>query len=278
MSAQFGFPSFDNEFKDLNDFILRLVDEYNGGKMMSWDDLEERVGTFFKPERMDEVEAKASGWKKMASYSEGITLTHVTCVFLGMFMLPEFQRLSQEQQQIAKWIILFHDIDKSHIRGKKDSMHAFHSAVITAKELAKLEFPITDKYHELISSWGDLTYNAFLEHAENTFPTPDNQKLSEILAGINKLFGENTPATLITKTVLLHISLDVDPNYITPAPLTDNEIKHFIDPTLFPLLKVMMLSDSEGWTLFDPEDRAIKRHDALAAFAQIENLIKREGS
>jgi hypothetical protein len=67
-----------------------------------------------------------------------------------MFMLPEFQALSAEQQQIAKWIILFHDIDKVHIQGKKDMMHAFNSAVVAANTLPDIGFPIT-RYHELIN-------------------------------------------------------------------------------------------------------------------------------
>jgi len=276
VSTQLGFPSLDNEFKNLNEFILQLVDEYSQGNITSWDDLDGRVKTFFTPVRMDEIEAKASGWKKMASYSEGITLTHVTCVFLGMFMLPEFQSLTKEKQQIAKWIILFHDIDKFHIREKKDTLHAFHSAVITAKRLPGIGFPVTDRYNKLIDAWSELTYNAFLDHDEDTPPTPDNNKLSQILAGIDQLFGEHTHATVITKIVLLHISLDVDINYPTPAPLKDVEIKRHIDPTLFPLLKVMMLSDNEGWSLFDSKVRAQQRTDTLMAFEQIEASINQE--
>ena len=273
-SMLIGSRHFNNFFKNLNEFILQLVDEYNEGKIKSWDDLDGRVKTFFTSERMDEIEAKASGWKKMASYSDEITLTHVTCVFLGMFMLPEFQSLTQARQQIAKWIILFHDIDKFHFREKKDTMHAFHSAIIAAKRLPGIGFPVTDHYNKLIDSWSELTYNAFIEYDEGTHLKPDNQKLSEILSGINQLFGDKTPAALIVKAVLLHISLDVDPEYPTPSPLTTAETKQHIDQTLFPLLKVMMLSDSEGWTLFHPEARATKRHDALTAFAQVEVLIK----
>ena len=141
MNDQLDFPSFDVRLSGLNRFILELVEEYSADKIKSWDDLEIRVKLFFTPKIMDEIEFIAPGWKKMASYSEGITLTHVTCVFLGMFMLPEFLSLSQKQKQIAKWIILFHDIDKFHIRGKKDTMHAFHSAVIAAKSSVRAWFP-----------------------------------------------------------------------------------------------------------------------------------------
>ena len=273
MNTQPGLPSFDKEFQALDQFILKLVDEYNAKKIASWEDLDERVSSYFTPERMDEIEAKAPGWKKMASYSDGITLTHVMCVFLGMFMLPEFKRLSEEQQEIAKWIILFHDIDKVHIRGKKDMMHAFRSGVAAAKILPTLGFSVSDTYHDLIDTWREFTMNAFTIEDGTSIPKPDNQRLPEILAGIEGLFGENTPACLIVKVALLHISLNIDVHYPTPSPLTEYEIRQFVSPVLFPLLKIMMLSDTEGWSLFEPEVRAQRIRDAYTAFERVEKLI-----
>lgn len=267
------FPLFDNKFPDLNKFILELAKTYHAGRMQSWDDFEKNVKDFFIPEQMEQMESRAPGWGKMASYSDGITLTHVACVFLGMFMLDEFQALSAEQQQIAKWIVLFHDIDKFHIQGKKDTMHAFNSAVIAAKTLPSLGFPRHSKYPELINSWSEYTRHAFIPTDIDVSPKPDNQKLPQILSGIDDLFGANTPASLIIKTILLHISPAIDKNYPTPAPLTEDEIQRFISPNLFPLLKVMMLADNEGWSLFDPEVRDQQKRDALKAFEKIEKLI-----
>jgi hypothetical protein len=176
---------------------------------------------------------------------------------------------------LAKWIILFHDVDKVHIRGEKDTMHAFRSGVLTANIMTKFGFPATQKYRELIDSWSQYTVQAFITEDGNTTRKPDNQKLPEILAGIDQLYGKSTPATLIIKTVLLHISLPVDPLYHTPAPLTENETKRFLDPNLLPLLKVMMLADNEGWSLFDPETRARQRRDTLQAFQRIERIISK---
>jgi hypothetical protein len=271
------FPAFDDNFPDLNQFILELVEDHERGKIKSWDDLEEKVNAYFTPRRMEQMESVVPGWQKMASYSDGITLVHVMCVFLGLFMLPEFQGLTPEQKQLAKWIILFHDIDKIHIRGKKDPMHAFRSAAQTAQTLRRFSFPTTRKYQEIINSWSEYTIQAFLAADGDTAPTPDNRKLPVILAGIDQLYGENTAATLIIKTVLLHISLPVDPFYHTPAPLTENEAKRFIDPNLLPLLKVMMLADNEGWSLFDPKTRARQRNDTLEAFEEVERLISYSG-
>ena len=271
-----NFPAFDTELQELNQFILMLVQEYNNGNINSWNKLDEKVKAFYTAERMDDIEAKAQGWKKMSSYSDGITLTHVTCVFLGMFMLPEFQALSAEKKQIAKWTILFHDIDKFHIRGKKDTMHAFNSAVVAANTLPKLGFPIQDTYLDPISSWSSYTRQAFVTSDNDTAPKPDNQKLPKILSDIDRFFGEDTPAALIIKTVLLHISLDADKNYPTPSPLTETEIRQFISLYLLPLLKVMMLADNEGWSLFEPETREQQNRDMLKAFKRVEQIIEKE--
>lgn len=275
MNVTNSFPVFDDCFPDLNQFILELVKDYETGRIRSWDGLEEKVKDFFTPGRMEQMEALVPGWQKMASYSGGITLVHVMCVFLGMFMLPEFRSLLPEQQQMAKWIVLFHDIAKFHIRGKKDTMHAFRSGVHTANLLPHFGFPTRQKYHERIGQWSKYAAQAFILNDTDATPKPDNQKLPGILIGIDNLFGKNTPAALITKAALLHISLQIDPFYPTPAPLTDDEIKRYIDPDLFPLLRVMMHADNEGWSLFDPETRSQRKNDAQKAFGKIEMLLSR---
>jgi hypothetical protein len=264
------FPHFDKNFPDLNQFILDLVRAYETGRINSWEDLETMVKAFFTSQRMEHMESLVPGWQAMASYSEGITLVHVMCVFLGLFMLPEYQSLTPEQKQQAKWITLFHDIAKSHIPEKKDTMHAFRSGVQTANVLPSFGFPTRPHYGERIGQWSKYTDQAFILGETDSTPKPDNRKLSGILIGIDNLFGKNTPAALITKTVLLHISLDVDPFYPTPAPLTDDEIEHYIEPDLLPLLRVMMLADSEGWSLFESETRTRQRRDTLAVFQTIE--------
>jgi hypothetical protein len=193
------------------------------------------------------------------------------CVFLGVYMLSEFQSLSLQDQQLAKWIVLFHDLAKAHLPQKRDSLHAFRSGILAAKILPSFGFPISDEYRDLLGPWSELTDNAYI--GSDQAPIPDNQKLSAILVGIDQLFGTNAPASRIVKVVLLHISLTIDPNYPAPAQLTDAEIKRWITPELYPLLKVMMLGDNEGWSLFEAQVRQQQYHDAQKAFDQIHQIM-----
>jgi hypothetical protein len=273
MNDTHTFPAFDHCFPELNQFLLELVGRYEAGRIRSWDGLDQQVRAYFTPAIMEQMESQVPGWKKMASYTDGITLVHVVCVFLGMLMLPEYQSLNPDQQQMAKWIVLLHDIDKVHIPGKKDTMHAFRSGVQAANLLVRFGFRTRERFHERIDLWSKYTDQAFLLDDPDAPPKPDNRKLPGILIGIDNLFGKNTPAALITKTVLLHISPAIDPQYPTPAALTDNEIKRYIDPELFPLLQVMMFADNEGWSLFEPETRAQRNRDAHHAFGKFERLI-----
>jgi hypothetical protein len=276
MSASQRFPVFDEQLPFLNQFIRELVDAYQSGHLRSWDGLDEKVKTFFTSEHMEQMETIVPGWKKMTSYSEGVTLTHVMCVFLGLVMLPEYQSLSQAEQQLAKWIVLFHDIEKIHIRGKRDTTHGFRSAVTTANTLGNLGFPTTDEFKDAIAAWRELTNSAITNNTDKGEQIQDNTKLPEIISGIVKLYGQDTPAALIVKGVLLHMSINVVKDWPQTAPLTDTEISHYVNTNLAPLLKVMNLADSEGWSMFYPETRAIQRSETLEEFERVAEIIRKQ--
>ena len=252
MSPITSFPSFDIAFMELDQFIWTLIKEYKNSRIKDWDSLDSKVKSFFTDERMDSLDAKVRDWKLMSSYSDGVTLTHVICVFLGLYMLTEFQVMSFEQQQMAKWIVLFHDIEKDFSKSKRDSIHMVKSAVNAANILPGLGFPITSLHQMLIHSWSENTLQAVKYSDELGRLIPDNSKLPEIVEGINKMFSENTPASLIVKGVLFHQAVVVVKDWPQPAPLTNEEINLYISKELFPLIKVMHLADNDGWPLSAP--------------------------
>jgi hypothetical protein len=265
------FPAFEDHLPDLNTFIVGLAQSYQMGNLKSWKDLEKKVKSYFTPGRMEQVELVVPGWHKMASYAQGATLTHVLCVFLGVFRLSEFLNMTNEQQELMKWVILFHDLEKEPQPGIRDHTHAFRSAVTAAKTLPKLGFATTSQYPSLMGEWAAFTRLAVTKPAGSTGPIQDNRKLPEVLDGIERMFGHPTPAALIVKTILFHLSVDMGP-WPPAAPLTGEEMSRFFDKDLVPLLRVMHLGDSEGWNMFEP-DRELLRNSTLEAFERIEKTI-----
>jgi len=272
------FPSFDSKLESLNQFILQLVEEYQRGNVTTWDDVEKRVNDFFTTEQMDEIEKIVPGWQKMSSFGEGVTLTHVMCVFLGLLMLEEYKALSPEQQQLAKWIVLFHDVQKEVEKGKRDPKHGFRSAITAANYLPKIGFATSKKYGSMIHEWSMLTHSAVVTPANFSEPIQDNSKLPEILEGIDKIFGKNTPATLVIKSILLHMSINVVDEWPQVAPLSEGEIAKHIDNDILPLLRVMNLADNEGWTIFYPETRRKQYEETVRAFDKVEKLVHKQVS
>lgn len=266
------FPSFNSSLADLNQFIFKLVEGYQAGKIKTWASLKEQVCIFFTPEQMQALESAVPGWRRMASASGGVTLIHVIGVFLGLVMLPEFQALSQEEQELVKWMVLFHDVEKEAKQGTRDYRHGFRSAVTAARQLPHLGFAVTPEYDHWITPWSELTGSAMKISESGSNLIQDNEKLPEILAGMKRMFGEGSPADLIVKGILLHMSINVLRDWSQAAPLTDAEIKKYIHNDLAPLLKVLMLADNEGWTLFDLV-RQGQRMETLEAFQGIEKII-----
>ena len=270
MNAFNQVPSFDDCVPFLNHFILGLVENYQSGKINSWDGLDKTVKVFFTSECMKEMEEIVPGWREMGSYDDGITLVHVMCAFLGLYMMPEFLSMNNNQQRMMKWVILLHDVEKEPQQGKRDHAHAFRSAVTAARLLPKLGFPITPEYDALNDDWGEFTCTAIKLPENSLDAIQDNGKLPEIISGIERMFGQNTPASLIIKTILFHLSVDMQ-LWPPATPITSEEVKRYFDRELIPMLRVMNLGDSEGWSMFH-ESRESLRNDVLEAFKKIEQI------
>ena len=269
MTDNVGFPLIETHLPQMMAFVSGLAQLHRSGRIQSWQMMAERVHAFFTPDVLDAVDAVAPGWRDMSTCSDGITLVHVMCVFTGLLESPEFEDASHAQRELMKWIVLFHDIAKDLRGGRRDQTHGFRSAALAGATLPRLGFPATDEYDSLFQEWFALTNGAVTRRGEGTDYIHDNRQLPGIIDGIERIFGSNTPAALIVKTVLLHFSISVVEEWPQVAPLTETEERQYLDPELLPLLKMMMLADNDGWTLFDPPTRESYRQETLAVFDRL---------
>jgi len=268
MTAQFI-----EELPELHTFILELAADYNADKIDGWRAFIARVKAFYTPAMMDKIEGVAGGWGHMAAFANHQTLIHVTSVLMALPLCEEFQALDAEQQNLAWWIVLFHDIAKEAHPERLDHVHGFIGAAVTAEALCKLDFGITLDTDEAFYRWADMTRTALTQKAGIDDLVQDNSQLPAILDGITALFGDDTPAALVIKGVLLHMSITVIPAWAQQAPLTDADIKQYITPKLLPLLKVMMIVDGHGWALFEPERKAEETVSTRKTFAQVAQQV-----
>lgn len=269
--------------------LMAFIDELDAlskaGEFKEWDSGTERILKFYTPEQLAKIEKVIPHWQQMTSYGRGITCAHVTLVVLSTLQLPEYEAASPEEQCLILWASLFHDVEKVLIPHEKDHVHGFRSAVTAARALPLIGFETKAPYLTEFEAWADMTYNAvcsleqalahspipqaftLIEHDMGVHKTQDNRKLPEILAGIDAMFEE--PAALIIKSVLLHMSTDAVSDYPHTAALSDDEIRAYISPELYPIFKMMQLVDCDGWAFFDADLRASWRSQILTKFTAI---------
>jgi hypothetical protein len=126
----------------------------------------------------------------------------------------------------------------------------------------------------LIDHWSEFTCTAITIPESSLDSVQDNRKLLEILSGIERMFGYHTPAALIIKTILFHLSVNMK-LWPPAAPLADEEVIKYFDSELVLMLRVMNLGDGEGWSMFHAS-REVLRKETLEAFKKIERLILNE--
>jgi hypothetical protein len=265
-------PHLEAVLPDLVRFTKQLANDCQTSALTDWDAFRQKVRIFYTAGRMTQIEAVVPGWIHMASYADQQTLIHVTSVLVALYLLPEYQSASTDQKHIIEWTVMFHDVAKKARRGKHDFTHGFRSAAIAGAALALIGFPPHPDFAAHIFTWKTLTENAIVYHASHDEYIQDNTQLPQMINGIHNLYGQQSAASLIVKGVFFHMSIDNDPGYPTLAPLTESEIQRYINLDLFPILKMMMLVDSDGWNLFDKTEGLRLRNQTIAVFDNIARM------
>lgn len=270
MSTPLSTPTMQDHLPELAAFIRQSAHDCRSGTLTDWPQFAGQARDFYTPAMMDKIEGVVPGWGKMASFSKQQTLIHVTGVLTALLLLPEYQAATPEQQTIMEWTALFHDIAKEPQPPHHDYIHGFRGGAVTGKALGALGFPVTAAYASEIDDWFALTYGATILDTMYHEDIQDNNKLPEIIGGLERFYGVDTPGTLVAKGVLLHMSFPVDPDYPTLAPLSKGEIKRYINAPFLPIIVAMSLADDGGWNLFDPQRTASQRVKVMTYFDKLE--------
>ena len=146
---------------------------------------------------------------------------------------------------------------------QRDPIHPFKSAVVAVKVLAKQVF--TDAQMETkIENWCKLVNSAVVADTCSTNTNSlynrsmyalkhDNSILSDILSGLNDIFGTCIMVSDIIKLVLLHQSVTFIEMFPPAAPLTEAEIMQHFTPRLMWLLSLVTTVDSCSYNINKPE-------------------------
>jgi len=252
-------------------FVENLAHDYEAGILKSYKYIAKKVKNTINSEVLEKIDSKIPGWIEMSQFREGETLIHVICVFIALLNCDFYKNSSLDQKELLKWIVLFHDIGKKIKERTRDYLHPFNSAVITAKILPQLGFTITNEYPVTIGNWSSFLNTASVKKKNKLIQ--DNRKLPKIIKQIEIMWGENTAASLIIKAILFHISLEGIKDWPSPSPLTDNEIKLYIDVPLLKLLGILMIVDSAAWNLFNPDLKEKYEKEILSELERAEELI-----
>lgn len=267
-------PQFTAFVPEWMPFLQSLAVDYERGSLTAWPEFVQRVRAFYTPAMMGTIEAAVPGWKAMSAYADGTTLIHVTSVLVALLLCPEYRAASPAQQTLMQWIVLFHDIGKQIEHGKRDHTHGFRSAAYTGKALPQIGFDVPEMDFMQIDAWAAQTEAAVTTHTETGEAIQDNAQLATIISGIDQLFGQNTPAAQVIKAVLLHMSISVVTEYPQMAPLTESDMRDYIDGDLWPLLRVIHVVDNDAWSLFDAETKQRHRDETLAVFEDVKRVIE----
>ena len=267
-------PKLEDHLPDLFERVRTLARQIEAGELQDGDALVRHIRDLYTADRMESIETIAPGWQEMAACADGATRNHVTQVLIALQLLPEYRQASRHLQASLEWTVLYHDLGKQVIGGRRDALHAFRSATIAARALPGVGFHVTEAYPARLDPWTRLVLGAAVAAADGKGLVQDNRVLPEILQGIEQLFGAESAASLIVQAVLLHQSLNVVPEWPNPGSLTEAELAPCIRPALLPLLEAMMLVDSDAWQLFDPDSKAKFRRSTLEVFATLRRLVE----
>lgn len=206
-------------------------------------------------------------WNHLNQVDNGFVCSHTLATLATVYSLKYFKDLDFHDQNIIIYGLLFHDIAK---RGPpqmetKDPVHPFTSAAKALRIFNNLGWIVNSN---IVNEAADFIHNASFYHNWGDFM--DNNKLPQIYQYLLYATGlletqttpyqsynhltkdlqkENLVIFEILALILLHQSIDFDPEFPNFTPLSDQEISKYLSPRLLNLLSILAIGDSGSYFL-----------------------------
>ena len=272
MPALMAFPRIEQRLPELMAFIGDLSTAIDLRDTETLGKAEGSITSFFDLEQQQKLEAIAPGWSALIAHDQSKTLTHVMLAMASLRFYPEFEKSSPEEQNIVRWALLFHDIAKRS-EAERDLTHAFRSAVALCRSLSLIGVDLPASYFQNLHSWAELTLNATTRQTGSNQLIQNNQRIPEILAGLDMMLEGHAAARTAIKLVLLHHSINHLHDWPQASALTDDQVRHLFDDRLLQLIRIMMLADNDGWELFNANNCTRYREETRTVFRHLHTLI-----
>lgn len=193
------------------------------------------------------VDKVIPGWRKIATLHDGQTALHTLLVFSLCLNLPGYTLADERTRREIEWAAVLHDLDKKQAR--QDTAHPFRSAAVVARIMPGMGFDLLPGVNESnLEAWSSLVMSA--QQLDGERMVHDHSSLKEIIDGIYKCWGNDTPSSRVLKAVLFHQSLPTVKDWTNAVLLTDEEISFALTLGDMKVLGTLMLADSESWNIF----------------------------
>ncbi|MFN8411506.1 MAG: hypothetical protein U0Z26_03875 [Anaerolineales bacterium] len=237
----------EEKLPDFWNLAKTIAYKLRANRIFNWQQLIQQASPLLEQgfiEAMDEV---IPGWKKIATVHDGQTATHTLLVFATCLNLPEYTLGELQTCMELEWAAVLHDLDKD--RARNDTAHPFRSAAVAANIMPELGFETLPNIHKAdLTAWSNLVLSAQRPDGERMLH--DHSFLREIINGLHECWGNDSSASRILKSVLLHQSLPTIRDWSNAVLLTDEELAYSLTLNDMKVLGPIMVADSDSWNIF----------------------------
>jgi hypothetical protein len=239
--------SVKEKLPDFWNLSKKITSDLRAEKFSDWKSLIQKTSPLLEQGFVEKTDKAIPGWKKIATLNDGQTAIHTLLVFATCLNLPEYGQADIQTRMEIEWAAVLHDLDKD--RTRNDAAHPFRSAAVAVRIMPELGFDLLPNISMTdLEAWSNLVISAQRQDGERM--VHDHSFLREIIDGIYKCWGNNSPATRVLKAVLLHQSLPAIKAWENAVLLTDKELSYSLTLEDMEVLGLLIIADSDSWNIF----------------------------